>query len=175
MQGILELIKSMPAYVKYLFTKHTIVACIAVLVFIFVLFFSNKVAKVLRTLFVLSILALIGTAYISDRRPLLCLSIIALLVLIVIRLIRYIITTIRTNRRNKRIEERALERAAKRRGSWKNKQGYSGERKPIVEPEYVPEKMNKDEIENVIKHEKAAAPATEDLKKEAAPETAKTE
>ena len=77
----------------------------------------------------------------------------SLLILLIIRLIGYTIKTIRTNRINKRIEERALERAAKRRGSWTNKQGYSGARKMIVEPEYVPEEMNREEIEEVIRNE----------------------
>lgn len=174
MQEILELVKSMPDYVRYLFTEHTVISIIAAIVFVFVLFFSNKVAKFFRTLFVIAILALVGTAYVTKRWPLMCISFLVLLVLFVFRLIGYIINTIRTNSRNKRIEERALERAAKRRGSWKNKQGYSGERKPIVEPEYVPDKMDKKEIDELIRHEKSAAPIKTTFAEETKTETTKT-
>lgn len=181
MQEIINLLISMPEYVKALFTDHLIVSCIAAAVFVFVLFFSNKAANKLRTLFVLAVLVLAAFALVSKRKPLICLCILSLIVLMIVRLIRYTIVTIRTNRRNKRIEERALEKAAKRRGSWKNRQGYSGERRAIVEPVYVPEKMDKDEIASVIENEKAdhsktlaadIPPATEELKKE---EPAKTE
>lgn len=180
MQEIIDLLISMPEYVKALFTDHLIVSCIAAVVFVFVLFFSNKVANKLRTFFVLTVLVLAAFALVSRRKPLVCLCILSLIVLMIIRLIRYTIVTIRTNRRNKRIEERALEKAAKRRGSWKNRQGYSGERRAIVEPEYVPEKMDKDEIASVIEHEKAdkpktvapeVPPVTEELKKEASVNT----
>ena len=51
MQEFLNLLKSMPEYVKGLFMDHLIVACIAAVVFIFVLFFSNKVANTIRTFF----------------------------------------------------------------------------------------------------------------------------
>ena len=168
MQGILELLKSMPAYAKYLFENHTIIAVIAAVVFFFVLFFSNKVVKFFRTLFVIAILAMGAIAYITKRWPMLCLAVLVLIILIIIRLIKYIFTTIRTNRRNRRIEERALEKSAKRRGSWKNKQGYSGERKPIEEPEYKPEKMAKEEIDDVLENETVSEPATAELKPEAA-------
>ena len=168
MQEIFDLLKSMPEYVKTLFTNHLIMACIAAVVFFFVLFFSNKVANTVRTFFVLAVLVFGAIGFVTKRHALLCLSIITLIILIIVRLIKYVIVTIRTNQRNKRIEERALEKAAKRRGEWKNRKGYSGERRPIVEPEYVPEKMNKEEIESVIENEKAdkpvetkAAPVTE--------------
>lgn len=173
MQEFLNLLKSMPEYVKGLFMDHLIVACIAAVVFIFVLFFSNKVANTIRTFFILAVLVLGAIGFVTKRHALLCLCIITLIILIIIRLIKYIIVTIRTNRRNKRIEERALEKAAKRRGEWKNRKGYSGERRPIVEPEYVPEKMDKEEIESIIANEKAdrpvegkAAPVTEELNTE---------
>lgn len=180
MQEMIHLLISMPEYVKALFTDHLIVSCIAAVVFVFVLFFSNKAANKLRTFFVLAVLVLAAFALVSKRKPLVCLCIFSLIVLMIIRLIRYTIVTIRTDRRNKRIEERALEKAAKRRGSWKNRQGYSGERRAIVEPVYVPEKMDKDEIASVIENEKIdkptadadVPPATEELKKE---EPAKTE
>ncbi len=153
MPNLMDLLKTTPAYIIATFEKHMIAACIAAVVFVFVLFFSNKIAAFFRKLFVIAVLLLGVYAYFKDKWNLLVLAVGTLLVLLVIRLIGYTITTIRTNRRNKRIEERALERAAKRRGSWSNKQGYSGARKMIVEPEYVPEEMNREEIEEVIRNE----------------------
>lgn len=169
MLELFNLLKSMPEYVKYLFTEHLITACIAAVIFIFVLFFSNKVVNTLRTFFILAVIAIGCLAFVTQRKPLLCLCAAALIILFIIRIIRYTIVTIRINRRNRRIEERALEKAAKRRGEWNNRKGYSGERRPIVEPKYVPEKMDKEEIESVIANEKSdkpVVPVTEELKKE---------
>ena len=45
MLELFNLLKSMPEYVKYLFTEHLITACIAAVIFIFVLFFSNKIGR----------------------------------------------------------------------------------------------------------------------------------
>lgn len=178
MEGILNLLMSMPDYVKAIFTTHTLIACVGVVIFIFVLFFSNRAARILRTLFVLGIITMGCMGFITKAWPQLCLSVLILLLLIIIRLVWHIINTIRTERRNKRIEERALEKAAKRRGSWKNRKGYSGDRKPIAEPDYVPETMGSDEIESVIRNEKTeyepvktiVPPVTEELKPEPAAE-----
>lgn len=153
MPNIIEIMKILPAYALGLVQKYTIPAVLAAAIFIFILFFSNKVALFLRKLFVCAVIIICVYAYFRDNWNLMTAAICSVLVLIIVRLIGYIITTIRTNRRNKRIEERALERAAKRRGSWKNKQGYSGARKLIEEPAYVPEEMNKEEIAEVINTE----------------------
>lgn len=162
MPNIMEILKILPTYALGLIQKYTLPAVIAAAVFIFILFFSNKVASFLRKAFVLAVVIICVYAYFRDNWNLMTAALCCVLVLAVVRLIGYIITTIRTNRRNKRIEERALERAAKRRGSWKNKQGYSGARKLIEEPEYVPEEMNKEEIAAVINNE-VYEPVTADL------------
>lgn len=153
MPNLMEILKILPTYIIELVQKYSIAACIAAVVFIFILFFSNKVASFFRKAFVFAVIIICVYAYFRDNWNLMTAAICSVLVLAIVRLIGYIITTIRTNRRNKRIEERALERAAKRRGSWKNKQGYSGARKLIEEPQYVPEEMNKEEIAAVIDNE----------------------
>lgn len=162
MPNLMEILKILPSYALGLIQKYTFPAVIAAAVFIFILFFTNKVASFLRKVFVFAVVIICVYAYFRDNWNLMAAAVCCVLVLAVVRLIGYIITTIRTNRRNKRIEERALERAAKRRGSWKNKQGYSGARKLIEEPEYVPEEMNKEEIAAVINNEEYE-PVTADL------------
>ncbi len=150
---LINILKTMPAYVIGLFQDHTILAIIVAAVFLFILFFSNKAANKLRTIYILAGLLLIVFSFISQSWPRIVLIILSFLVIAVVRLIGFIISEIRITRKNKRIEERALEKAAKRRGSWQNKQGYSGARKMIVEPEYIPGKMNREEIEEVIRNE----------------------
>ena len=171
MPNLIEIFKILPIYVFGLVQKYPIAAALAAAVFVFILFFTNKAASILRKTFVTAVIIICIYAYFDDNWNLMTSALCTLAVLAVVRLIGYIITTIRTNRRNKRIEERALERAAKRRGSWKNKQGYSGARKVIEEPKYVPGKMNQEEIEAVVNNN-AAETVTVDLTTETAPEAA---
>ena len=48
--------------------------------------------------------------------------------------------------------ERALAKAAKRRGSWEEKKGYSGDTKP-EDPDEVPAEMTDDELDDVVENE----------------------
>lgn len=153
MTMILDILKNMPAYVIGLVHDHMILMIILAALFIFVTFFSNQIANKLRSAFILVSLLIIVFAFISQKWPRIGFIVLGLVAMAVIRLIGFIISEIRITRKNKRIAERALEKAAKRRGSWQNKQGYSGARKLIVEPEYVPGKMNRAEIEEIIKNE----------------------
>ena len=152
-QVIMNILKSMPMYIIGLVKDHTIIFCIAAALFIFVTFFSNKLANKVRTIFVLGSLLLIVFSFISQSWDRIAFIVIGLLVMMICRLIGFAISEIRIIRRNKRIEERALAKAAKRRGNWENKRGYSGARRAIIEPKYVPEEMNREEIEDVIKNE----------------------
>lgn len=150
---VLGVLKSMPAYTIGLFQDHTILMAVLAVLFIFVTFFSNKIANKLRFFFTLASLLMIVFSLISQSWTRIGFIVLGLIALAVVRLIGFIISEIRITRKNKRIAERALEKAAKRRGSWQNKQGYSGARKLIVEPEYIPGKMNREEIEDIIKNE----------------------
>lgn len=153
MTMILDVLKNMPAYTIGLVHDHTILMLVLAALFIFVTFFSNQIANKLRSIFILASLLIIVFAFIAQKWSRIGFIILGLIAMAVIRLIGFIISEIRITRKNKRIAERALEKAAKRRGSWQNKQGYSGARKLIVEPEYVPGKMNREEIEEIIKNE----------------------
>lgn len=176
---IVNILKTMPAYILGLIQDHTITFVITAVVFAFIVFFSNKAANKLRTIYILAALLLIVFSFISQSWPRIVLIILSLIVLGILRLIGFIISEIRITRKNKRIEERALEKAAKRRGNWQNKQGYSGARKMIVEPEYIPGKMNREEIEEVIRNEfsdkKPEEPAAPDVVEGTTREAEKTE
>lgn len=168
---LMNIFKTMPAYILGLFKDHPILFVIVAAVFVFVTCFSNKVANKMRSIFVLTALLMVVFSLISQSWPRIAVIIVGLLALLVCRIIGFVISEIRITRKNRRLEERALDKAAKRRGSWQNKQGYSGARKLIVEPEYVPEEMNRDEIADVIENEFAdplKKPAEEVPAKEAA-------
>lgn len=165
METVIGQIRSVPDYVKWGFTAHTLIAVIVLAVFIFVLFFTNRAAGILRTIFIIVCIAACVYAAIIGKYEILWTGVFALLLLALVRLISHIIRTVRQDRINKRIEERALAKAAQRRGSWKNKQGYSGEAKPIEE-DYRPGEMTSDEIKDVIENDTAdAASPTEDIEK----------
>lgn len=106
-------------------------ALIFVIWFLIVIFFTSKVVNVLRRIFigVAIILGVIG--YFRNNYELIWVNIIALVVLGIARLLRHIFVTVQQDRINAKIEAKALAKARKRRGSWENKQAYSGESKPI--------------------------------------------
>lgn len=174
MTELINIFKTMPAYLISLFENHTVIMIIAAIFFLYVTFFSGKIASKVRSIFVLASLLMIVFSLISQSWPRIALICVGLLVLLACRIIGYIISEIRIVRRNRRLEERALEKAAKRRGSWQNKQGYSGARKPIIEPEYIPGKMDSDEIADVIENE-FADPVNEIVVEEASDDVEWTE
>ncbi len=156
MSRVIEYIQKVPEYLSIEFTTHTLAAVIVLAVFLYVLFFSNKAAEILRKIFIAACVIFAAAGGFNGPKnygfQMICTAIIALVILAIVRTVRNAIVTVRQNRINARIEERALAKAAKRRGSFKNKQGYSGEAKPIVD-DYVPGKMSKDEINDVIENE----------------------
>ena len=165
MEGILNQIKDIPVFLASAFKTHLLAAVIVLAVFVFVLFFTNKVAHFLRNIFIVAvILGCIYAVYITNF-GMMWAGIFSLILLAIVRIILNIIRNVRQDRINKRIEERALAKAEKRRGSWKNKQGYSGQAKPI-EDDYVPGEMSSDEIKDVIENDRT------DLKPAAVPEDA---
>ncbi len=149
---IISLLQQLPDYALGLWASHKIPVIIALIIFVFVLFFSNKVAQILRLIFVVAVIAFGGYGYYKGNYVMIALAVCVLLILILVRIIIYAIRTIRQNQLDRRLEERALEKAAKRRGNWENRQGYSGEQKPIVQ-EFNTEKMDQQEIVEVITNE----------------------
>lgn len=150
---ILQAVYELPGFVRQQFTGPNMIwAITALAVFLVVLFFTNRFTSILREIFVFAAIITALVAYFKRRYVLIWLAVIVLLVLGIFRLIRYIIVTTRQNRINRSIEARALEKAERRRGSWKNKMGYSGETRPI-DLGYVPGEMTAEELADVVENE----------------------
>ena len=156
MYQILNHFKEVPPFIKGAFADHTLIAVILLVIFVLAVFMTNKVATLCRYIVVIAGIAAATFGFVFKRFPYFWTAAGALAILIVIRLLLYTIRTIRQNRIDRRIEERALAKAASRRGSWKNRQGYSGHARAI-EDDYVPGKMSRDEIKQVIENERAEA------------------
>lgn len=124
-----------PDYVReQLLSKYLLPTIIVALIYLIILFFSTKVVNILRDIYIVAAVAIGVIAYFRRNYAMIWLCIISLIILGVVKLIRHIFVTVRQNRINARIEAKALAKARKRRGSWHNKQGYSGEAKPIIDP-----------------------------------------
>ena len=122
-------IYDVPNYLLELFRgPYKFYAIGAAVLFLVVLFLSGKVVTVLRDLFVLACVTLGVIAYFKRKYPLVWVCVFALIILAMIRLLLYIFVTLRDARRARKIERRALEKAEQRRGLWKEKRGYSGDR-----------------------------------------------
>ena len=156
LKTILGALPDVPNYLIDVFQRHTIVGVILLVIFAFSLLFSNKVAYYLRMIFIIAAIGFGAFGFYRGTKKngfhLFLTCVVALLVMIIFRGVRAIIASIRQRRIDARIEERALEKAAKRRGNFKNKQGYSGEQRPIVDDE-KPAEMSKDEIRDVVSQE----------------------
>ena len=82
-----------------------------------------------------------------------CLSAFSLIILLVVRMIVRISAAIKQRKIDARIEEKALAKAAKRRGAFKKRQGYSGESREIDDEDFVPPSEAHVEIRKVIENE----------------------
>lgn len=125
-----------PDYVRgQLLTKYLVPTIIVALIYLIILFFSTKVVNILRNIYIVAAVALGVISYFRRNYAMIWLCVLSLVILGIVKLIRHIFVTVQQNRINARIEAKALAKARKRRGSWHNKQGYSGEAKPIVDPD----------------------------------------
>ena len=167
MAEFIKALYEMPDYIKTILTgPHLPYAIAGGVIFLLVLVINNRLTNLIRQLFVLAAVLIAVFAFKTGRFSLMLLCFIALILLEVFRFIRYALTTARTNYRDRRFEERALEKAASRRGAFVNKQAHSGERRPIVDPDAdVP--MNETEIRDVVdsKGEEAAEKVLEEAGK----------
>lgn len=82
-----------------------------------------------------------------------CLSAFSLIILFIVRMIVRISGAIKQRKIDARIEEKALAKAAKRRGAFKKRQGYSGESREIDDEDFVPPSEAHVEIRKVIENE----------------------
>jgi hypothetical protein len=129
LQNLIDVSVQIPEYARSLITgRYMIPSIVALVILLIAMLFSNKFANLLRTVFILCAVALGAFAFSKHNYELLGLCLLLVIVLLLVRLIRYTFVTVRQNRINRKIEQKALAKAQKRRGSWKEKQGYSGER-----------------------------------------------
>ncbi len=140
-------------FIQTLNGKYMIPAIVAAILLLFSAFFTNKLADIIRGAYVVCAAGLFVFAYLTSRYPLMITIALSILFLGVVRLIRYIWVNVRQDRINSKIEAKALAKAKKRRGSWQNKKGYSGEAKPLVVDEPV---------QTLTEEEREAAEAAKD-------------
>lgn len=162
--NIINAMEQVPVLVTDIFSKYMIPAILCCIVYLLVLFFSNKVFDVVRKLVVLALIGWICVGLYRYRgakgtlAPV-TLACTLLLVLFVIRLIIQIVASTKESITNRRIEKQALAKAAKRRGSWKMRQGRSG---PAAEEPAAPaESVAADAGEAVDAAEEEENPAAE--------------
>ena len=152
MGNIFSYLKLVPAYLQHVWETMPVVFILVCVVFV-VSLFSGRIPGIIRRIFIIAcvVYALIGgfTRRADWGRQIVWVAALLLLALLIIRGIIIIIQTHRQNKINAKIEEKALAKAARRRGSFHNKQGYSGPSRP--DPEYTPEKMDSDEIDALVK------------------------
>ncbi|MBQ0059416.1 MAG: hypothetical protein KBS83_05620, partial [Lachnospiraceae bacterium] len=145
MSVYLHQLKNVPEFLKASFADHTILAIIGLVLFVLALVFTHRLATDLRYVVVIVLIALLIFAWVFKKYTLFWSAALGLLIMFVVRFIMWAIKTGRQNRINRRIEERALAKAAARRGNWQNKKGYSGASRPIHR-EYNNTVMSKAEI-----------------------------
>ena len=143
----------LPGYVVDLVTKWLIPFVIVAVVYLFVLFFSNHFAYVMRWLYVLCCVGILIYGYFRGNWSIMWLTGASLLFLLLYKLIVNGAKSIRQRRKDRKFERKALAKAESRRGSFANKKAYSGTPQPVVPEKYVPEKMNNAEINDVIRNE----------------------
>ena len=129
--NIFNAMEQVPVLIADIFSRYMIPAILCCIVYVLVLFFSNKVFDAVRKLVVLALIGWICVGLYRYRGAKGTLAPVALactllLFLAVVRMIRQIIVSTKETITNRRIEKQALAKAAKRRGSWKMRQGRSG-------------------------------------------------
>ncbi len=156
MQILFQALYQVPDLIRTIFAGKFAVAAVAVTAaYLISLFLNNKPARVIREILVLAAVAAGVGAYFKRRYAFFWLMLILLAVLLLVRLLSYLLVTIRVNRRNRRIERKALEKARMRRGSWKDRRGYSGAPRPDDAPARLPG-MDSGEIRDVVENETVA-------------------
>ena len=152
---IISYMSAVPDYLIMLWKDYPIILIVAGALFIIALFFPGALAAFIRRIFIVAcfLLAVAG-GFMGARQnghQMICIGASAIVLVGFFRLIINAITDAHRNRVNRKIEKAALEKAAKRRGSFRNKQGFNGERAETEDPG-APEEISKDEIrENIRK------------------------
>ena len=153
MQRIIPAISRVPELLSSIFQgPYAPLAFVLTIVYIIILFLNNKVTRMIREIMVPVAAGTAVFGYFKRKYDLTWLMIILLAILIVVSLLKFLLGTIRLNYKNRRIEKRALEKARMRRGSWKDKKGFSGERVYDDEPPEFKEMADR-ELQDVVMNE----------------------
>ncbi len=158
MERILIYLQTVPDYLQYQFNNHMAVCVVILTVYLFALIFTNRIANLIRPFVIGACICFMvygafqglgGHGYQAVLT-----GVLALALMFIFRLLKTIIVSSYQNKVNARIEQKALEKAAKRRGTFSARQGYSGNAAPAPAP--APKKKKEDdrmtdhEIRNVV-------------------------
>ena len=157
MDRVLSTLVQMPGFIIEMFTEHLIVSVAGVMVFILALIVPGRIGSLIRKVVILAnvLFAMAGgfMGRLQNGYEIICLSAFSLIILLVVRMIVRISAAIKQRKIDARIEEKALAKAAKRRGSFKKRQGYSGESRENDDEDFVPPSEAHVEIRKVIENE----------------------
>lgn len=157
MDKVLSTLATMPDFLRDMFAEHMVLCVAGILLFLLALMIPGRFGSLLRKIVILAnIMFAMAGGFMGKSQngyQIICLSAVSLLILSIVRLIVRITGAIRQRRIDARIEEKALAKAAKRRGSFKKRQGYSGESREIDDEDFVPPSSSHAEIRKVIENE----------------------
>ncbi len=122
----LEQLREVPAYLEVLYEKHLIFIIVTLVLYLIALIFWNKFANFVRWIYALAAIGFLVYAFFKKNWALMIIVVASVIVMLIWRLIGSIVRAVKQKKRDRKIERRALEQAAKRRGSWEAKQAYSG-------------------------------------------------
>ncbi len=142
-----------PIYLAGAIKEHRAAVIALFIFYLIALIFAGKLGTVFRWIYAIAGIGLAIYAFIRGNWSLLWVLAALLLVMIVYKIIFHSVRAIRQNRIDRKIERQALEKAAQRRGDWRNKQAYSGAPKPIVKDGKNPaHSMTKSEVRDVVEN-----------------------
>lgn len=157
MDKVLSTLLKMPGFIIEMFTEHLVVSVAGVMIFLLALIVPGRIGSLIRKVVILAnvLFAMAGgfMGRLQNGYEIICLSAFSLIILLVVRMIVRISGAIKQRKIDARIEEKALAKAAKRRGAFKKRQGYSGESREIDDEDFVPPSEAHVEIRKVIENE----------------------
>ena len=157
MERVISTLVKMPGFIIEMFTEHLIVSVAGIMIFLLALIVPGRIGSLIRKVVILAniLFAMAGgfMGRLQNGYEIICLSAFSLIILFIVRMIVRISGAIKQRKIDARIEEKALAKAAKRRGSFKKRQGYSGESREIDDEDFVPPSEAHVEIRKVIENE----------------------
>lgn len=157
MEKIIDALLKMPAFLTDLLTDHLIVTAIGIMIFLLALIVPGRIGSFIRKVVILAnVLFAMAGGFMGKGQngyQIICLSAISLFILLIVRLIVRIAGAIKQRRIDAKIEERALAKAAKRRGSFKKRQGSSENPVDAWNDDFVPPEESQLEIRKIIETE----------------------